>query len=239
MSEWKQKRFWKEATVAENADGFTVLLDGRGLKTPAKATLLVPTHALAAEIAAEWDAQEEVVDPLSMPFTRTANAAVDKVAFQHAEVADMLAAYGDSDLLCYRADTPEELVARQAALWDPALEWAKDALGVTLEARAGLMHVPQNPEALGLLSGHVHRLSVFELAAFHDLVSLSGSLILGFAAALDWRDADAIWTLSRLDELWQLEQWGKDEEAEEMAEHKRQALLHAKRVYDMSNPATT
>ena len=111
MGEWKQKRFWKEVSVSETAAGFSIELDGRWVKTPAKAPLEVPTAKMARAIAAEWDAQEEAVNPEAMPFTRSANAAIDKVRHQHAEVADMLAEYGDSDLLCYRADSPEGLVS--------------------------------------------------------------------------------------------------------------------------------
>ena len=116
MSEWKQKRFWKEVSVEDDGAGFAVALDGRRVKTPAKTALVVPTRALAEAIAAEWDAQDEQIDPLSMPYTRSANAAIDKVAVQFAEVADMLAEYGDSDLLCYRAESPEGLVQRQSRI---------------------------------------------------------------------------------------------------------------------------
>ena len=234
MSEWKQKRFWKQVDVQPEADGFCIALDGRQVKTPAKSTFKVPTDAMARAIAAEWDAQEGTVKPLTMPFTRTANAAIDKVAHQHGEVADMLAAYGDSDLLCYRAETPDALVQRQRQNWDPALDWGKKALGVRLVPRAGVKHRSQDGSAIARLSGRVHALSHFQLAAFHDLVTLTGSLILGFAAARGWRGAEKIWSLSRVDEIWQEEQWGVDEEAREMAEIKRRAFLHAKRFFDLS-----
>lgn len=233
MSEWKQKRFWKTVAVVPQDSGYTVELDKRRIKTPAKAGLIVPTQDLAEAIAIEWDAQEDLVKPDTMPFTRTANAAIDKVAIQHGEVADMLAAYGDADLLCYRAEGPEGLIARQAERWDPALDWAAEHLNARLEPRSGLMHAPQDASVLGELSHRVHALSNFQLAAFHDLVSLSGSLVLGFAAALDWRSADEIWSLSRVDEDWQSEQWGKDDEAEAQAEIKHSAFLHAKRVCDL------
>ena len=233
MSEWTLKRFWKDATAQETDHGFAVMLDGRPVKTPAKAPLAVPTRALADAIAAEWDAQDKVVNPVEMPFTRTANAAIDKVALQHHDVAQMLSDYGDADLLCYRADGPEELIARQSAQWDPALDWAADALGARLVPRTGVMHAPQDPQSLSVLSRHVHRLDAFRLAAFHDLVTLTGSLVLGFAAARDWRDADAIWATSRLDDLWQEELWGRDEEAYEAAEIKRAAFLHAKSFFDI------
>ena len=232
MSTWKNKRFWEQVTVTESGDRFAVELDGRQVKTPAKTQLILPTRAMAEAIATEWRAQEEIVNPNTMPCTRSANAALDKVQTQHAEVSDMLADYGDSDLLCYRAETPRELVARQDEQWDPALDWAESALGVRLHKRQGLLHKRQEPEALEALRTKVHALTAFQLAAFHDLVSMSGSLILGFAAAADWRGADEIWTLSRLDELWQEEQWGPDDEAQTEAEIKRQAFLHAKRFYD-------
>ncbi len=230
---WKAKRFWKESAVVPEAEGFGIQLDGRAVKTPAKRGLVVPTRAMAEVIAAEWDAQEGEINPHSMPATKTANAAIDKVAVQHAEVADMLAAYGDSDLLCYRADHPDELVALQAAQWDPMLDWGADALGARLEPRAGVMHVPQDKKALDVLSARTHALTSFELAAFHDLVSLSGSLILGFAVAEAAHPPDAVWTLSRLDEIWQAEQWGKDDEAEALAALKRSQFLHASTMFTL------
>ena len=234
MSEWKQKRFWKTVATEENESGWAVSLDGRAVKTPAKAALVLPTETMAHAVAAEWDAQEDVVNPLSMPFTRSANAAIDKVAVQHAEVADMLAAYGDADLLCYRADAPQALIDRQAATWDPYLDWAAAHLGAQLHPRTGLMHESQDVRALETLSGHVHALTNFELAAFHDLVSLSGSLILGFAAAQDLHAPLEIWAASRLDEIWQEEQWGADEEAQEVAAIKQASFLHAKAFFDAS-----
>ncbi|MEM1074609.1 MAG: ATP12 family protein [Pseudomonadota bacterium] len=237
MSEWKAKRFWKDAEVRKEAGGFGVALDGRSVKTPAKRLLLAPTRRFAQAIADEWAAQDETIDPLSMPFTRSANAALDKVSTQHGEVADMLAAYGDSDLLCYRADSPAPLVARQEAEWSPLLEWAEEALNARLEARSGVIHAPQDAAALKQLSDRVHAMTAFELAGFHDLVSLSGSLVLGFAATMDFKDAKALWDISRLDEIWQAEEWGPDDEAEAAALVKERAFLHAKHVFDLSHAA--
>ena len=234
MADWKAKRFWKAASVVQIADGFTVQLDGRTVKTPAKQALQVPTHAMASAIAVEWDAQEDVINPNTMPVTKTANAAIDKVTVQHAEVADMLAAYGDSDLLCYRADAPEELVTRQATLWNPMLDWAADALNARLATRTGVIHSPQDPAVIAQLYRRTHALDAFELAAFHDLVSLSGSLVLGFATALDARSVAELWDLSRLDETWQEEQWGEDDDATALAEIKREAFFHAKRMFDLA-----
>ena len=234
MSEWKQKRFWKQVAVAGTDGSFAVELDGRRVKTPAKAPLAVPTRAMAEAIAAEWDAQGESIDPGAMPCTRSANASIDKVTHQHSEVADMLAEYGDSDLLCYRAAAPRELALRQAAEWDPVLNWAEAALGARLLPREGVLHVPQDAGALEVLRRRVHALTPFQLAAFHDLVGISGSLVLGFAVSEGWRSADEIWQLSRLDERWQEEQWGVDEEAAAAAAVKQQEFLHAERFFRLS-----
>ncbi|MHA6326157.1 ATP12 family chaperone protein [Roseivivax sp. CAU 1753] len=233
MSGWAMKRFWTEARTEPTDTGWQVLLDARPIKTPAKAPLVVPTAAFADAIAAEWDAQVDVIDPATMPVTRSANAAIDKVHIQRAEVADMLAAYGDSDLLCYRADAPADLVARQAEVWDPYLEWAAETFGVRLEPRVGVMHIPQDPRAVETLRGYVHRIDPFGLAAFHDLVSLTGSLVLGFAATRG-HDPETVWQASRLDEEWQAEQWGADEDAAALAEIKRRAFADAVRIWHLS-----
>ncbi len=232
MSEWKLKRFWGAAHVSEKPSGFSVLLDGRAVKTPAKAELIVPSEALADAIAEEWNAQAGEIDPSLMPFTRSANAALDKVTPQRVEVAQMLAEYGDSDLLCYRAEGPEGLIERQAATWDPYLDWAAEHLNARLKPRVGLMHDAQDSDALKALHKRTLDLDAFELTAFHDLVSMTGSLVLGFAAIYDVREADEIWSASRVDEDWQIEQWGIDEEAQQVARHKNKEFLHAKAFFD-------
>lgn len=231
MSEWAPKWFWTNSEVIETPEGLAVALDGRIIKTPAKATLALPTRAMAEAVAAEWQAQVEKVDPFSMPVTRSANAALDKVRPQQAEVVRMLADYGDSDLLCYRADKPMELVARQAAAWDPLLDWAAERLDARLEPRTGVMHIAQSDAALRNLEALVQKQDAFQLAAFHDLVSLSGSLVLAFAAIHQHRPPEQIWELSRLDEAWQEELWGVDEEAQETALRKKNAFLHAYRFF--------
>lgn len=228
MSEWAPKRFWTAVSITKNDEGFGVLLDGRPVRTPAKAVLAVPAEAVAHRIAQEFDAQTEQIDPRTMPWTRTVNAAIDKVSVQHADVADLLADYGDSDLLCYRADQPEELVSRQAQAWDPLLDWADREMNVRLALRVGVMHAPQDPDALRRLRVAVHQMSHFELAAFYNLVAISGSLIIGFAAKADVAPAEALWAAAQVDEIWQKEQWGQDEEATEAADHKKAAFLHAK-----------
>lgn len=236
MSDWKLKRFWTDVAVRKAAGGHEVTLDDRPVRTPAKAGLILPTAELAEAVAAEWRAQDGQVDPATMPFTRSANAAIDRVAPQKDAVADLIAAYGDSDLLCYRADTPEALVHRQCAHWDPALDWAAERLGARLYPRAGVIHKPQPGDALARLADRVRACGPFHLTALHDLVGLTGSLVLGFAAAEDWRPADAVWALSRIDEDWQAEQWGVDEEAARDADMKRRDFLHAKRFFDLAGP---
>lgn len=228
MSEWAAKRFWSEASVTDEGAGHGIALDGRAVRTPAKAPLIVPTRALAQAIADEWMAVDERIDPGVMPMTRSANAAIDKVAPQHDEVADMVAAYGATDLLCYRADSPQELVLRQTEEWDPLLDWAASALGARLRPTVGVMPVAQDAEALQILRARVHAQGDFTLTALHDLVALSGSLIIGMAALENAQDIESLWQTSRLDEVWQAELWGTDAEAEEMAAVKAAAFFDAK-----------
>lgn len=234
MSGWRAKRFWKAASVEGGGDGFAVQLDGRPLRTPAKAALVVPTRAMATAIAAEWDAQGDDVDPRTMPVTRSANAAIDKVRPQHAEVAALIADYGGTDLLCYRADAPPALIARQAAAWDPLLDWAAGALGARLVVTQGVIPVAQPGAALDALMDQVAALSAFELAALHDLVSITGSLVLGLAVARGRISGQEAWDIARIDETWQIEQWGADEEAAEEAALKRAALLDAERFWHLA-----
>lgn len=234
MSEWAPKRFWTDTTIDAVETGFVVLLDGRLVRTPAKAVLTLPTRAMAQAVAMEWDAQGQKVDPATMPNTRSANAAIDKVSTQHGEVADMIADYGGSDLLCYRADAPEALSARQAQAWDPMLDWASTHLGARLDTTTGVMHLAQCPQALKALRTCVHGFGAFCLTAVHDLVGLSGSLILGLAATTQDFTPEALWKLSRIDEDWQIEQWGRDEEAEEMTAAKRESFFHAHRFYRLA-----
>ncbi len=237
MSEWKARRFWKAASVDRAGDGFAIRLDGRPVRTPGKSELVVPYEGVAQEIAAEWNAQEGVIDPRTMPFTRMANSAIEKVAPQRAEVAAMLAGYGDSDLLCYRAEAPEELVARQDAAWDPLLDWAADRYDARLFPVQGVMYQAQPDTSLAALAAPVHAMTAFELTAFHDLVALSGSLVIALAAAEGYRPPETLWQASRIDEDWQAEQWGLDEEAARAAEAKSGDFLRAHRFFALLRPA--
>lgn len=234
MSEWAAKRFWTDVDVVDDGGGFAVHLDGRPVKTPAKAALVMPTRAVADAVASEWAAVDGLIDPMTMPFTRSANAAIDKVAVQFDEVVEMLAAYGGSDLLSYRATGPDALVARQAERWDPLLDWARDTFGAHLRTTEGLMPIDQDPQALAALAKPLHDASAFELTGLHDLIALSGSLVLGLATAQGRLTPDEAWALSRLDEDWQAEQWGEDDEAQRAAAIKQAAFTHARDFFEMS-----
>ena len=236
MSGWAPKRFWTDVAVVPEGEDFAVTLDGRPVRTPLKERLRVPTRTFAEEVAREWADQGEVLDPNAMPATRLANAAIDKVRAQRAEVVEMLASYGASDLLCYRAEAPERLIARQQAGWDPLLAWSAEELGADLAVGCGVMPVAQAPGDLERLREPLEAMDAFELAAFHDLVALSGSLVLALAVALGRVSAEEAWRLSRLDEDFQIEEWGEDEEAAETAARRRRAFLDAARFHAQLTP---
>jgi chaperone required for assembly of F1-ATPase len=204
------KRFYRQASAAE--DG-AILLDGRPVRTPAQAALRLPTRALADAVVAEWNAQGERVDPRAMPLTGLANAAIDRVGADKEGFARGLAAYGETDLLCYRAETPARLVERQASAWDPILAWARRRYDVDFEVAAGIIHRPQSPATVERLAHAVHSRSAFELAALSPLVTISGSLVIALALAEGAIELDAAWAAASLDEQWQADQWGEDAEA--------------------------
>ncbi len=233
MSDWKMKRFWQTATAVEVEGGFTVHLDERSIKTPGKAALIVPTRAIAEAMALEWDAQDKVINPNTMPVTKSANSAVDKVSVQFDAVADMLGEYAGTDLLCYRATQPVELIEKQAAGWDPLLQWCASAFDAPLEPVSGVMFAPQPESSLSKLRATLDSMSVFELTAMHDLVTLPGSFVMGLAAVHNFAKPETLWELSRLDERYQQEQWGLDDDAEEMAGIKGEAFVHAYSFYQM------
>lgn len=234
MSEWKPKRFWTKASAAQVDGGWTVHLDNRGIKTPAKAPLIVPTRALADALAHEWDAQTDTVDPETMPLTRAANSAIDKVIPQRDGVIQMLAGYGETDLLCYRADVPQALAQRQAEAWDPLLDWAAARYDARLIPVAGVMYQAPDQAALDRLAAVMAPMGNFDLTALHDLVTISGSLVLGLAVMDRHIDAKTAWTLSRVDESWQQDQWGTDDEAEQKATLAHDALVNAERLARLS-----
>lgn len=227
MAEWAPKRFWKTVTIAEEGDAFAVRLDERAVRTPGKRLLAVPTRVMADRIAAEWEAQVDTIDPLTMPWTRSANSALDKVATQMEAVIDHLTEYGGTDLLCYRDDAAGELRMRQADAWDPYLDELEARHGVRLSVTHGVMPVAQTDANLNMLRDVARGFDAFQLTGFHDLVTLSGSFVLGLSVAEGRTTPESAWTDSRVDEDYQSEIWGADEEAAELAESKRKEFLHA------------
>lgn len=201
------KRFWKDVSV----EGHEITLDGRPVRTPGRAPLALPTRALAEAVAAEWRAVGETIDPRAMPFTGLANAAIDRVAPDPAAFAAGLAAYGESDLLYYRAEGPAPLVARQAEAWDPLLDWARGRYDVHFETAAGVMHRPQPAATVARLSEAVAALDSFRLAGLSPVVTISGSLVAALALIEGAADAETVWRAAHVDEDWQAEQWGEDE----------------------------
>lgn len=204
------RRFYKEAAVGE---GNAVLLDGRPVKTPGRAPLAPPNASLAEAIADEWNAQGEIIDPRAMPLTGLANAAIDRIAPAKAAFVQGLAVFGESDLLCYRAEGPAPLVARQVELWDPILAWAQDRYDIAFEVTAGIVHRPQPPETIARLAAAVHARDPFALAGLSPLVTVSGSLVVALALAEGAIGLDAAWAAAALDEEWQAGQWGEDADA--------------------------
>lgn len=204
------KRFWKEVTVAPEGDGHGIGLDGRPVRTPGRAALALPSPALADGVAEEWRAVGETLDPRAMPLTGLANAAIDRIEPARATFAAGLAAYGESDLLCYRADEPEPLVARQAAAWDPLLDWARGRYDIHFETVTGVIHRPQPPATVARLGDAVAALDAWQLAGLSPLVTVSGSLVIGLALVEGAIDADRAWAAAHVDEDWQAEQWGED-----------------------------
>lgn len=235
---WRVKRFWTAAGVEPVAGGHAVVLDGRPIRTPGKAPLILPTRPLAQMVAAEWDAQEGEVRPATMPATRTANTAIDTLALHREAVVADLSSYGGTDLLCYRAAVPEGLRARQTAGWDPLLAWAAARFDAALQTADALAPVTQEARALAALAREVARQSDFELAAFHDLVALSGSLVIAIAVIEGIRSPEEAWDLSRIDEAWQAEQWGEDDEAAGAARVKCAAFVHAARFHALCGQAS-
>ena len=204
-------------------------------KTHAKKEMLLPTKALAKKIALEWDKQVDEINPNSMPFTKSANAALDKVIEQFEEVSSLVSDYGDTDLLYYRADSPAELKIRQQSSWDPIIDWAEKNFEVKINCGTGILYIPQDRELVYKLSKEISELSSFQLTALYDIVSITGSLILGLATINGRLSAEDAFNLSRIDELWQIEQWGVDEEAQAVSDLKYDAIMHAQEFFILSS----
>jgi len=227
------KRFWKDVAVEPEEGGWTVKLDGKPLRTPARAAQVVPSERLAEAIAEEWRAIEGEVNPRAMPLTGLANAAIDRVAPERRAFAGGLARYAEADLACYRSDWPPELVSRQTAKWDELLAWARRRYDVDFSTTSGILHVPQPQATIERLDHAVAALDPFRLAGLSPLVTLGGSLIAGLAVLEKAITAEAAWDAVSVDERWQLEQWGAEAEAETALESRRRDFMSAARFLEL------
>lgn len=211
------RRFYAAAAVAPvsaRPEAWQLLLDGRPARTPGRNPLAAPNQTVAAALAAEWNAQIEVIDPATMPLTRLLNAAIDGVAGQAEAVRAEIVRYAGSDLICYRADTPQELAEAQAEAWDPLVAWARDALGAPLVLGSGVIHVPQPGIAIEAVAAAVATVPApAPLAALSMVTSLGGSAVVALALATGRLDADGAWLAAHVDENYQEKVWGADDEA--------------------------
>ena len=234
MNEWQQRRSWKCVTVAGGSNSFGIRLDDWTAQTPGGNDLELPTRALADRIAVEWRIQKEIVDPGLMPFTQRANAALDRIGPNRTEAVPCIANYASSDLICHRADGPELLAERQQRSWDPIIEWAEQMFSARLQVGAGIMPIEQQQGNISRFHGLVDTFDDFTLTAFGEIVSLSGSLLIGLAALHRRLTPEEAWELSRIDEEWQTEHWGEDEEARSAELSRRRDFLIACEFASMS-----
>lgn len=229
------RRFYAQAGVEPHEGGFRLVLDGRPARTPARQSLTLPNRALAEAVAAEWAAQGAEIDPATMPMTRIANSALDGVAARAAEVAADIAGYAACDLTCYRAGTPERLVAEQGTAWDPVLAFARDSLGARFVLSEGIMPVAQPEEALRAVRRRVESVgSPFALAALHVMTTLTGSVLIALAHAEGHLDAGGAWAAAHADERYQESVWGGDWEAAQRREAREADFRAASRTYALA-----
>lgn len=227
------KRFWTSAKPVAIEGGWEIALDGKSVRTPASRALMAPTRALADAIAEEWNEASETVDPRAMRLTGLANAAIDRIAPDPAAFAAGLAAYGASDLACYRAESPPELVRRQTQSWDALLAWARRRFDADFRTTSGITHVAQPDATVARLGHAVASLDPFQLAGLSPLVTIGGSLIVALALLEGHLDAEAAWKAVTIDDCWQAEQWGADSEAEVALEVKRRDFFAAARFLEL------
>ncbi len=224
------KRFYKQASAAATEDGFAVHLDGRPVKTPAGCRLAVPFRPLAEAMAEEWEAQVEEIKPHTMPMTQLASTALDRIGPERATILDQLARFADTDLLCYRADFPPDLVKRQTSQWQPLLDWAAELTGGRLAVTSGVVAVAQPAEAVAALTGRLASYDDWQLTAAQAACAASGSLVLALALVEGRLSGEQTYEISQLDETYQIEQWGEDAEAAARRAALRRDIVAAERL---------
>ncbi|MEG3617733.1 ATP12 family protein [Magnetovibrio sp. PR-2] len=221
------KRFYKDAAAHQTEGGFTVVLDGRPIKTPAGKPLSLPTHALAEAVAEEWEGQGEDVDPNSMPLMQLCGTAIDRIPDARDAMIDGLLRYVDTDLLCYRAGSPQDLVERQAKVWQPLLDWAKETFGADLKVVEGVIPVSQDDSSKQGFAAAMADMDNWQLTALAEMVGVAGSIVVGFAMFVGALDGDQAFKVIHVDEDHQIELWGEDAEATARREHVRGELKTA------------
>lgn len=227
------KRFYEKAEAGPVEFGFTVLLDGRPIKTPAKTAFVLPNQQMAIAIAAEWDAQENRIDPALMPFMQYAATAIDRVTTQRQVVIDEIAGFGGTDLVCYRASYPDRLVEKQSDAWNPLLIWLEETHSVILKTTPGLDHIAQETKSLGDMNAIIEKQNDMKLAAIHTIVSLTGSLVVTLAVIAGRLTAEQAFDVSELDETHTIEEWGADEEAELRRKNNKENLIAATKFLNL------
>jgi len=232
------KRFYKEARAERVSDGsgataYRILLDGRPVRTPAKAELQLPAQALAEAVAEEWAAQAAHIDPSRMPLTRIANSTIDGVVARRAEVEAEIVRYAMNDLIYYRAEQPETLVRLQAQAWDPPLRWAEQSFATTLQTGQGIAHVEQPAALAEAVAQTLRGLPPLVLSALHVITTLTGSAVLALACARSRLAPDAVWAAAHVDEDFQISQWGWDAEAEARRKAREGDFMAAARILDL------
>ena len=233
-----RRRFYEQVTVAEGEGGFAIALDGRPVKTPAGRALAAPLQSMAEAIAEEWRAQRENIDPSTMPLTRLANSIIDGVADAAGDVAAEVEKYLASDLIFYRAEGPQGLVARQQEAWDPLIAWASEAHGAQFRTGAGVVHLPQPDDALAAARAAIPRPTgdardVWRLGAAHSITTLTGSALIALALLAGRLSVVEAWAAAHVDEDWNMAQWGRDELALERRAYREAEMQAAGRVVEL------
>ncbi len=230
------KRFYETVQVSESEDGFEITLDGKPVKTPARRNLHLPNRALAEDVADEWRAQQGDIDAAAMGLTRLANSAIDTVRRRRHEVMVEIAAFAGSDLICYRAGGPADLVDRQMECWQPLVEWAKTRYGAALLVTTGVAPLQQKAEALAAIAAAVAEFQDFPLTALHAVTAACGSVVIALALAEERLDAQAACRAAHLDEEFQIGRWGEDAEQQKALEAVRRDIEVAGRMLRLTRP---
>ncbi len=225
------RRFYKEVAVTPERG---IVLDGKPVRTPKKALLVLPTNALAQAVAAEWEAQGDKIKPATMLLTKLANTAIDRVGSERARILAEMVDYAASDLVCYRAGRPPDLVARQAALWNSVIDWAANTIDAPFMAIPGVMHRPQPPEALHAVGVALAGMDNYQIAALHNIMTLTGSALIPLMLARGALSPEAAWAAAHVDEDYQIENWGEDDEASARRTARHKEFLACRRFLELA-----